>query len=170
MHYVPPSRWSIALFLYFASGLTLGISQLPRLFGNFGLKPGIGTALIINILVPLVVVAVTVWYPRKRTAAPGAILAYAGVLLGMRLLAEWRFWIWPASFVTTSISPIAVVGSLVCALIACAVVAMIAPWRRVGLPETDDGPRCACGYPLRGLSGSCPECGAPIAPLSTSKS
>lgn len=159
---VPPDRWRIVLPLYGAFGAALALADpiVQPWVQRQGLKPGVVTAVDINLLLPTAMVVLAAWYPKVWTAVVGALLGMAGFILAHMLQREWHFWLWTLGSLAASTHPIQVVATAGYAVIGSVTAAIVGTVRRVGREEP--GPRCAsCGYSLEGLEGGvCPECGA----------
>jgi hypothetical protein len=77
-------RW-LVLAVYPATGLFLGLADplLGRLVQQLGTKPGVATAISVNVLLPLVAVALGVAYPRLASVWAGAVCMTVGFGLGL---------------------------------------------------------------------------------------
>ncbi len=164
MRSIPPNRWSRALALYACSALAVALcaDPLDAALKSNGVKGPWAIVVIVNLVYPLSIVLGAAWFPRKRLIPPGAVLAMIFFTLGRMFVRDWRFWNWSAATFATVLSPSVVAGTTVAALVAVAVCAGLAPWRRIGLD--DPHLRCtACGYLRHGLrAATCPECGAAL--------
>ena len=78
------SQW-LLLTAYPAAGLLLGLADpmLGGLVQQLGMKPGVATAVSVNILLPLVAVALGVAYPRLASVWAGALVMTVGLALGL---------------------------------------------------------------------------------------
>jgi hypothetical protein len=149
---------------YLLVGVLLGLSDAPLrgLLQRWIGTPKPGTALIINIFMPLATIILAAIYPRMRVVLLGAPLLSLGFEMGARARAanvlspRWR------ADLFVQVHPILVVATLGYLLLGVLSVATVRNWRRVGKP--DDPSRCRqCGYSLIGLSAPrCPECGLPV--------
>jgi len=166
MTFVPPSRWRFILPLYVVGGLLLGLAQphLRNAMVSLGKPPGTGTALDVNLFMPLLAAALAFAYPRLLTAVAGAPLATLAFHIGSRLVENPRFWQWTFMGVFGSLHPILVAACVGYAAVGLLTAALVRPWRDVGPPDTPL--RCdACGYLLVNLpQPRCPECGASFDP------
>ena len=120
---------------------------------------------VVNLVLPVLALLVTAWYPRRLTAALGGPLTYGGFALGKTLRQTPRFWQWTWGTAASFSHPVLVVGAVVVALLGVGLAQALRSWRRVGVPH-DPGACPACGY-QRGVLAVCPECGAsgPGSPL-----
>jgi len=166
MTYIPPERWRLILCLYTAGGLVLGLAQplLCAAMYRLGKPPGIGTALDVNLFMPLLTIALAFAYPRLWTAALGAMLASAAFHIGSRLTENPQFWLWTLMGIVGKVHPILVAACIGYAAIGMVTSSLVRPWRDVGPHDTPL--RCdACGYLLVNLTQPrCPECGANFDP------
>ncbi len=166
MTYVPPTRWRIILPAYLVGGLLLGLAQplLRAALVKLGKHPGIGTALDVNLLMPLLAASLAFLYPRLLSAAAGAPLATFAFHIGSRAVENPRFWQWTFMGIFGSMSPILAAACVGYAAVGLLTAALVRPWRDVGPPDTPL--RCdACGYLLVNLpQPRCPECGANFDP------
>jgi hypothetical protein len=164
MKYIPPERWRAALVVYASTGLALGLCNRPLnlLALHSGVRPGIGTAVNVNLLMPLVAMFGAWFYPRLRTIWFGSIIASGMFYLGMRLVQVPNVTQWSARATLVGIDPILVAACIGYGIVGSVTALILRYWRVVGLP--DAAQRCrSCGYLLVGLTGAmCPECGAPF--------
>jgi hypothetical protein len=85
MTFVPVKyRW-LVLALYPAFGLLLGLADplLGRLAQQFGTKPGLATAVTVNVLLPLAAVALGIAYARLGSVWLGAVFMTVGLIVGL---------------------------------------------------------------------------------------
>jgi hypothetical protein len=77
-------RWAI-LAAYPAFGLLLGLADpvLGRLAQHAGTKPGVATAVSVNLLLPLAAVALGIVGTRSGSALLGAVLMTGGLVIGL---------------------------------------------------------------------------------------
>jgi len=161
MKFVPPDRWRAILLAYCLGGLALGLCNRPLnlLALNLGIRPGLGTALDVNILMSVFAVVAAFFYPRIWTAWLGGFLGSAAFYFGMRLVQSPNVTTWSAKGSFLGVHPILVAACLGYGVLGTLTSVTVRPWRIVGL--ADAHLRCkSCGYLLIGLGGpKCPECG-----------
>ena len=75
----------MVLAAYPAASLLLGLADplLGRLVQQLGLKPGVATAISVNVLLPLVAAALGMVYPRLVSVWAGALFMTVGFGLGL---------------------------------------------------------------------------------------
>ncbi|HEV3003905.1 MAG TPA: hypothetical protein VGX78_05560 [Pirellulales bacterium] len=97
--------------LYLVGGLLLGLgdSLLGRWVQQAGVKPGVATAVSVNLLLPLLTIVLAVAYPRARMAWVGALGMTAAYILGLAV-AHPPAKPWDAATVVRSIPPVLVVA------------------------------------------------------------
>jgi hypothetical protein len=78
-------RWWLVLSGYAIGGLALGLADaaLGRGVGQFGLRPGLATAAIVNLLLPALAVGLALARPRLAMAWLGALVMTAAFTLGL---------------------------------------------------------------------------------------
>ncbi len=164
MRYIHPDRWPPALAAYLCLGFVLGLGWVQDLAGRAWGRPGLGTAIAVNLLMPLVAMGVSVVYPRARTAAAGGVLITVGWVLARMVWVDWMFWRWNLALLARMTHPLLVPATMGYIVIGIGAAYAVQPWRRVGL--ADAGLRCAgCGYLLTGIEEArCPECGLEFDP------
>jgi hypothetical protein len=151
--------------IVFASGIGYWLTSLVVRARQ---PPTMDIFVAINVLLPLAAAVLALAFPRFRTALVGAVLLNAAFVLTRLLFIDPRFWGWTPGSVLNRISPFHVAATIGCMAVGGFVVAVVRPWRRVGL--ADEHLRCACGYLLTGIeSPTCPECNAPIDPRTISR-
>lgn len=160
MRYVPPKRWPLALVGYSLAGIfPAAVDPLLRdLFVRVQIQPGAATALLVNLVIPLLFVATAAAYPRAAFAAFGVLLAFLGFTITRLVQLNPWFWNWTAGMFLSRINPIVTVSSIVSGAIAVATCFATNPVRRVGVPPPPNS--CHnCGYDLGEEILQCPECG-----------
>lgn len=163
MHEVPRERWKTALAAYAAGGAFFGMAWLEGAAGWLGLRPGMGTMVAINLVLPLWTALVALWYPSRRLAAAGGLVVAAGWAIARLLVHNVHFWRWDLPLLGRVAQPILVAAALGYALIGASVATLVRPRRQVRRPPHAE--RCrACGYEITALEGGrCPECGRALA-------
>lgn len=160
VHYVPPTRWPLALAGYAMAGLIPAalITPASALFVRMQIHPGAATAILVNLVLPLLFVATAVYYPRPLFALLGVPLALAAFTTERVIEMNPAFWQWSPGLFATRIHPIVTVGALISGAIAVATCFSTMPLRRVGVPPKPNA--CHnCGYDLGEEILQCPECG-----------
>jgi hypothetical protein len=78
------SRWLIGL-AYPAAGLVFGLADplLGSMVGHLGLKPGVATAVSVNLLLPLVAVGLALLCPRLGSVWLGAVTMTLALIAGL---------------------------------------------------------------------------------------
>jgi len=161
MKFIAPDQWRLTLLLYAVAGLALGLCNRPLnlLAQHIGIRPGLGTALNVNILMTAAVACIACSYPRLWTSWLGALVATGMFYLGMRLVQSPNVATWTAKGTLFGVHPILVAACIGYGAVGSLAALAVRPYRTVGLH--DAAVRCtACGYLLVGLSNTtCPECG-----------
>lgn len=160
MRYVRPRPSWIIVLSYFVGGAMIGGTLLmlkSYASGAFG-RAGLAVAFVVNIGMPLLVVALAAAYPRLLVALVGTATATFAFLIigGGGPLNPLQ---WPAATVSALAgSPILTVACVMYHILALIAVIAVSSFRRVGIPP--DPLRCpGCGYSLVGLiEPRCPEC------------
>lgn len=166
MTYIPPERWRMMMVLYVLGGMLLGLANpaLRAAMARIGRHPGIGTALDVNLFMPLLALTLAFLYPRLWMACAGALLATVAFHIGSQLGQNPAVWRWSFMGVVRAVHPILVAACIGYAAIGMVTSAVVRPWRDVGPPDTPL--RCdVCGYLLVKLpQARCPECGTTFDP------
>jgi hypothetical protein len=89
MSFLSAEKSWVVLPMYPICGLALGL--INPLFGDWvvhlgAVKPGVATAISVNMLMPALALALAVAYPRLWTAIVGAVAMSAGFVLGMTVM------------------------------------------------------------------------------------
>jgi hypothetical protein len=81
-------QWWIILPLYLLSGFVLGLANRPlsQPVQQLGMRPGVATAVNVNLLLPLLAIGLGAASPRLATVWLGAVGMTAGFLIGLALL------------------------------------------------------------------------------------
>jgi hypothetical protein len=133
---VRPRFVVFVLLAYVLGGAAFGL-LLPALktaAGSAWGRPGLAVALVVNIAMPLLVVALSAAYPKLGVALLGTFLATLAFLTvgGPQSLPLGRDWLLTAA---RQIRPLLVVACLAYHLLAATTVLLIRPWRRVLLRD-----------------------------------
>ncbi|MBI5765417.1 MAG: hypothetical protein HZA51_18060 [Planctomycetes bacterium] len=162
-HSVHPDRWRVALTIYVVGGVCVGLVCRPLSMwaASSGIRPGVGTFLCVNALMPTLAVVAALYYPRARVATIGAFLSSVCLYLTMRLVQFLDIAQWTIRATIVDVEPVLVAATVGYIILAMITSVAIQPWRVVALPDAHL--RCeSCGYLLLGLSKpTCPECGSP---------
>lgn len=134
------------------------ITPASALFVRMQIHPGAATAILVNLVLPLLFVATAVYYPRPLFALLGVPLALAAFTTERVFELNPAFWQWTPGLFATRIHPIVVVGAIISGGIAVATCFSTMPLRRVGVPPKPDACH-GCGYDLGEEILQCPECG-----------
>lgn len=161
VRYVRPRPALVLVGTYVVVAFALGALHVPLrawAAGSLG-RAGMGTAILVNLAMPALVVTLAAIYPRWWVALLGTFAATLVLLLWMGLFVPsfHRGWIIDT---VLSMHPVLVVACPAYHVLAGATVIVLRPFRRVG--TAPDPTRCReCGYDLSGLTEPrCPECGA----------
>jgi hypothetical protein len=105
-------RW-LVLAIYPALGLLLGLADplLGRVAQQLGVKPGIATAISVNLLLPLAAVALAIAHPRIGSVLLGAVLMTLGLIVGLALQYS-RGMEWSPIALLTAIPPVLVAAAV----------------------------------------------------------
>jgi len=95
------------------------VLPLQQFAAQAGVRPGIGTAIGINLGLPLFAFALAVWRPRYWSAWVGGVLLALGFFLGAMLRVQPQFWLWTPTLALQVSHPI-----LLGAAVGCGVVGM----------------------------------------------
>ena len=112
-----PFPWWLVLASYLAAGFVVGIAPLQHAAANAGLKPGIGTALGVNLGLPLLALGIAVWKPRLWTVWVGGLLLALGFSLGALVRAEPKFWMWTTGLALRMSHPILLGAAIGCGVV-----------------------------------------------------
>jgi hypothetical protein len=87
-------RWWAVLLLYGFGGLALGLADGPlgQVARQSGLRPGVVTAVSVNLVLPLLAVSLAVSHRRPGAAVVGALAMTAGFLTGLALVHPPQGW------------------------------------------------------------------------------
>ena len=160
MTFVRPQWIRLILPSYLLGGLTIGLF-LPAMqnFANaqWG-RAGIAVFLVINVIMPILVIALAAIYPKLIVTVIGGLLATFTFLFTTGLTPPKLSVNWLKDLVG-QMGPIVTVATVGYLVLGVLTVFFLRPVRRVGYAP--DPHACSCGYSLIGLSSDrCPECGA----------
>jgi hypothetical protein len=107
------AAWWTVLPLYLLGGLALGLAdpQLGRGAQQLGVRPGLATAVSVNLLLPLLAVVLAVTCPRLATAWLGAVGLAGGFALGLAFV-YWPPRPWDAAALLRAVPPVLVLACL----------------------------------------------------------
>jgi hypothetical protein len=105
MNVKPSKWWWLILLAYAGSGLALGLGDpaLGQVAQQLGVKPGVGTAVTVNALLPLAAVVLGLAHARLASVWVGALAMTLGLIAGL------VFWYPPA---VVDWSPVGLLGSV----------------------------------------------------------
>jgi hypothetical protein len=85
MKYFAVKNWWLVVLVYLLGGLGLGLAdpQLRQVIQRLGVKPGMATAAIVNVLLPLLAIALGLVHRRLLAAWFGAVGMTAAFVLGL---------------------------------------------------------------------------------------
>jgi hypothetical protein len=127
------SGWLVPL-AYPLAGLVLGLADpwLGQVARQLGTKPGVATAVTVNLLLPLVAVALGLARPRLGSAWLGAVTMTLGLIAGLATqyggLQNWT----PAGLLA-AVRPVLVLALLGYAVLGTLTVLAVRAWRGPGL-------------------------------------
>lgn len=102
---------------YLAIGFAVGVVPLQQVAAGAGLRPGIGTAVGVNLLLPLSALALAIWRPRHGTAWAGGFLLAVGFFLGAMVRVEPRVWQWTGHLAMKVSHPILIAAAVGCGVV-----------------------------------------------------
>jgi hypothetical protein len=113
MKYASTPRWWLVLPIYLLAGLGLGLldEQLGRAAQEVGIRPGVATAAAVNLLLPLLAIALGAASRRLAMAWIGALVMTGGFLLGLALVHPLPQ-PWDAAKLLGAVRPVLVVACL----------------------------------------------------------
>lgn len=168
MIYVRPRPWWVIALLYVLGAVAIGLA-VPAMkayaAARFG-RAGVAVAFVVNIAMPLLIVVLSVAYPRLWVALVGTLAASLAFLLTVgltpRISSDWL------NSLVAQMGPILTVAIIAYHGLAAVAVGVQRPFRRVGIRPPADACR-SCGYRLTGLgaAGRCPECGQAFSAIGT---
>jgi hypothetical protein len=129
--------WWLILCAYPMIGLVLGLADptLGRVAQQLGTKPGVATAVSVNLLLPLVAVALGLAAARLRSAWLGAVTLTLGFLVGLAICYPAGVQDWSPVGVLRSIPPVLVAAALGYAALGTLAVLGRRAWRTRGWYE-----------------------------------
>jgi hypothetical protein len=106
-------KWWVVLPLYVLGGLALGLAdhQLGRWVQELGMRPGMATAASVNIVLPLLAIALAVAFPKLGTAWLGAVALTSAFVVGLSFVYPPAHG-WDAVAVVRSVPPVLVMACL----------------------------------------------------------
>jgi hypothetical protein len=113
----PRPLWPLVLGGYLAAGLVVGVAPLQHAAALAGLRPGIGTAIGVNIGLPLLALCIALWKPYYWTAWIGGFLLAFGFFLGALFRAEPKFWMWTSGLAVHMSHPILIAAAVGCGVV-----------------------------------------------------
>jgi hypothetical protein len=158
VHFISPKLWPAALGAYAAGGVLMGVGALAPLVA-LGVPQGFAMFLIVAVMLPVWMVAVSGWFPCPRIIWIGAALLVAGFVVGVRLYENPKVWAWSPRVLLAVKEPEFLFAIVGCGSLGTFVWWVVGAVRKVGLPDALE--RCDhCGYLLTGITPErCPECG-----------
>jgi hypothetical protein len=113
MAYRSATKGWLVLPLYVLGGLALGLADEPlrQYVQQLGARPGLATAAIVNILLPVLAVALGIVCPRLATAWLGALCMTGAFLLGLAFV-HAPPQPWQLATLLSSVPPVLVVACL----------------------------------------------------------
>jgi hypothetical protein len=106
--------WWLVLAAYPACGLALGLADpvLGQAAAQLGTRPGVATAVSVNLILPLVALAVGFLHARVGAAWLGAALLTGGFVAGLAVQYSGGIRGWSLAGLLSSIPPVLVVGGV----------------------------------------------------------
>jgi hypothetical protein len=130
----PSSRWLIGL-AYPAAGLVLGLADplLGSMVGQLGLKPGVATAVSVNLLLPLVAVGLALLRPRLGSVWFGAVTMTLALIAGLAARYGAGIKDWSPVALVMAVPPVLVVALFGYALLGTIAALVGRSWRARGV-------------------------------------
>jgi hypothetical protein len=124
------SRWLIGL-AYPAAGLVLGLADpvLGRVAQQAGMKPGVATAVSVNLLLPLVAVGLGLARPRLGSVWLGAFTMTLGLIAGLAAAYAGGIKDWSPVALVAAVPPVLVMALIGYAVFGTMVVLAARAWR-----------------------------------------
>lgn len=105
------------LAAFLAGGFAVGLVPLQQVAVGAGLRPGVGTAVGVNIALPLFALGLAIWRPRFAWAWAGGFLLALGFFLGAMVRAEPRVWLWTGNLALNVGHPILIGAAIGCGVV-----------------------------------------------------
>jgi hypothetical protein len=136
-------QW-LALLAYPACGLALGLADpvLGQAAAWLGARPGLATAVSVNLLLPLVAVVLAVRHGRIGGACLGAVALTLGFFVGLAVQYPAGIVAWSPWGLLRSVPPVLVLGGMGYAVLGSVAALAGRAWRR--LTEADAVPEDGC--------------------------
>jgi hypothetical protein len=131
---VPPKFGRLVFLAYPAVGLALGLADpwLGQLARQAGIRPGVATAVSVNLLLPLAAVGLALARPRVAAALLGAVALTAGFVAGLAIQYPPAVRGGSVLDVLESVPPVLVVAGVGYAVLGAVTALLVRLWRRAG--------------------------------------
>src|SRR5690242_3932925 len=106
-------NWWLVVLVYLLGGLGLGLAdpQLRQVMQQLGIKPGVATAINVNLILPLLAIVLGLVHRRLLAACFGAVGMTAAFVLGLAV-AYPRAQPWDAATLLRAVPPVLVIACL----------------------------------------------------------
>ncbi len=102
----------LAPLVYFLSGLGVGAGPFQELAVALGVRPGVGTFVVINMILPVIAGLFGLLRPSPRSAGVGGLLLTLGYVAGAMLRRQPLPWLWSVPLLGAVTHPILLVAAL----------------------------------------------------------